>query len=80
MSEERAGVDRDARAWRPRVHDLGTPDAHGERECAGQRFSQAEEVGNDPLVIAGEPTPGSAEPGEDFVEDQDQIAAIALLA
>ena len=48
----------------------------GERQvAAGQALGQAEQVGGDPLLLAGEHRPGAPEPGRDLVADQQHAVA-----
>ena len=46
----------------------------GERQvAAGEALAEAEEVGRDPLLLAGEHRPGAAEAGRDLVGDQQHV-------
>ena len=53
----------------------------GERQvAAGEALAEAEEVGRDPLLLAGEHRPGAPEAGRDLVADQEHVVAVAKLA
>src|SRR5258708_38059076 len=62
------------------VHDFSATDTGGERKAAGQSLAEADDVGSHPRVLAGEPFPGAAEAGEDFVENQERAVFVAELA
>ena len=68
---EAAGVDG--------VHQLGPAGDGGERQAAGDALGGRDEVGDDALVVAGEPVTGAAEAGLDLVGDEDDAVLAAPL-
>ena len=50
----------------------GQGSGHG-KVAAGEAFAQAEEVGGDAFLLAGEHRPGAAEAGGDFVGDEEYL-------
>ena len=63
---------------RPRgVHQAGATNAGREREPAGERLAQADEVGHDAGVFAGKPFSGAAKAGENFIENQQRAQFVA---
>ena len=48
--------------------------------AAGQPLGEAEQVGRDPLLLAGEHRPGAAEAGRHLVADQQHAVPVAELA
>ena len=60
-----------------RIHDVGAANTGRKRETAGERLAQADEIGRDTAVFAGEPFSGAAKAGVDFVEDQERVLLVA---
>ena len=56
------------------------PDAGRERETAGERLAQADQIGHDAAVFAGKPFPGAAEAGVNFIENQQRAVLVAQFA
>ena len=56
------------------------PDAGRERKAAGERLAEADEVGHDAAVFAGEPFSGAAKAGVNFVENQQRAVFVAEFA
>ena len=59
---------------------VGAADAGRKRKAAGQRFAEANHIGNHAAVFAGEPFSGAAEAGVNFVEDQQRAVFVAQFA
>lgn len=77
VAEEGAGVDGLAVRWGPSgAHDGVGADQSGEGEPSGEGLAEADEVGDDVFVFAGEPAAGSAKAGVDFIENE-QGAVVA---
>ena len=53
------------------VHDVGAAGHGGQRQAAGDALGRGDEVGDDALVLAGEPVAGAAEAGLDLVGDEE---------
>ena len=62
------------------VDALGGQGRRQRQVAARQALAEAEEVGRDPLLLAGEHRPGAAETGRDLVADQKHAVAVAELA
>ena len=64
-----------------RSEDILGGEGGGEGEgAAGEAFGEAEEVGGDVFVLAGEHFSGAAESGHDFVEDEEDVMLVAPVA
>lgn len=77
VSEEGGGVDSFAGGGWPGVHDLGAGDAGGERVAGGEAFAEADDVGVEVEVFAGEEFAGAIEAGENLVEDEEGVELVA---
>src|SRR6266540_2163311 len=78
MAEERAGVNRLASRLRPGgVHYLCAPDARRKWKSSGQGLAQADQIGHNPAMFAGEPCTRSAKAGVNFVENQQRAVLVA---
>ena len=67
-------------AEEPLVHALGGQRGRERQVAAGDALGEAEEVGRDAFVLAGEHPPRAAEAGGHLVEDQQHAVAVAELA
>ena len=80
MADEGGGVDGLALRRAPGLHDLWQAQAGAERQAAGERLSDDEQVGLHALVVGREPLAGAAEAGEDLVEDEEDAAGAGHFA
>ena len=62
------------------VDPLGRQRRRERQVAAGEPLAEAEEVGGDPLLLAGEHRPRAPEPGRDLVGDQEHVVRRAELA
>jgi hypothetical protein len=62
------------------MHAFGGQRRRERQVTASQSLAQAEEVGRNALLLAGEHRPGAPEPGRDLVADQEDVVPIAQLA
>ena len=61
-----------------RVRELLARDARGERDVAGgDALRHGHQVGDDPVVLHGKPSPRPSEPGDHLVGDQQDIQFVA---
>ena len=61
------------------VHDVGATGDRGERHTAGDALGRRHEVGDDALVVAGEPVAAAAEAGLHLVGDEEDVVVPAPL-
>ena len=61
------------------VHQLGPAGDRRQRQPARDPLGRGDQVGDDALVVAGEPVAGAAEPGLDLVGDEDDAVRAAVL-
>ena len=81
MAQEGAGVDGFAGGARPGgIHHIGPADAGREGKSAGEGFAQANHVGHDAAVLAGEPFAGAAKAGVNFVKYKQRAQLVAKFA
>jgi hypothetical protein len=59
-----------ARGWPGLIHPVGASHTRAERETAGEGFAEADQIWNDPGVLAREPASGAAEAGVHLVEHE----------
>ena len=77
MPQEGLRVERLAARGGPGVHHLGAAQAGRDRHARGEALGDAQEIGNDAFVLAGEPAPGATEAGVDLVSDQQPALLVA---
>ena len=53
------------------IHAVFAADAGGERESSGERFAEADEVGDGLGMLASKPAPGAAKARIDLIQDQE---------
>ena len=77
VAQERARVQRLAGRERPCVHDLRAAHARRQREAAGQRLAEANQVRHHARVLAGEKRAGAVETGVNLIGDEQHAVRVA---
>ena len=71
MTEERTRVQRLASRLGPRIHDLSGSETGAQWQPPTERLPDAHEIGEDPFALVLEDDPGSTQPREDLIEDEE---------
>ena len=66
--------------WPSGIHHVGAAHARRERETAGERFAETDNIRCYAAVLAGKPFPGAPETGVNLVENEQRAVVITELA